>query len=285
MFVAESPEPDRHALLTYRSQVSQRERTLAWIKDSLARGDKVVYRAVPPAGLADELGAVGRTASKTGQLEIVDAQRSFLETDGGHRSLRELHENLVRAAFDDGYRAVALAADAGALRVMAPEPAERLAHEHDLERLASLAGVRILCCHDLRAEQPDVLEALAGLHFRWTDDVLWSARLSGGRLLVRGEIDADNAGRFGATLRGAVAHGVRTVDLGGVTVFSASALRVFDDTVALIQNLDERLRLVNLRPTVHQVISTLRLTGEQAFEVVEGAVTDTDTLGSSPAAP
>lgn len=260
--------PDRHSLVMHQSNAWQRGRTVAWVADALARGDKVLHRTVDPRSLVAELGPAGRAALETGQLEIVDPVLCHVETDGLHWALRQLHEDMVRAAFDAGYAGVVFTADERAQRLMTPEPAERLAHEFDMERLTALTGVRSLCCYDLRVEQPDLLDAVAGVHYRHVDDVLWSARLSGDRLLVRGEIDADNAGRFAATLRGAAAHGVHTVDLAEVTLLSAAGIRTFDGTVELLERRAERLRLVNVSPTVYRALSLLRVANGGRVEVV-----------------
>lgn len=262
--------PDRHSLVMYQSSTSPRSRTAACVVTALARGEKVLHRAVDAAALLDDLGETGRAAFESGQLEIVDAHRCHQETDGLHWALRQLHEDLIRAAFDGGRLGVVLTADEQAPRVMTPEPAERLAFEHDLERLTALAGVHTLCCYDLRIEQPDLVDAAAGLHFRGVDDVRWSARLDGDRLLVRGEIDADNSGRFGATLRGAAARGVHVVDLAGLSVLSAAGIRAFDGAADLLHRRAERLRLVNVPPTIRRTLTppiTLPLVTDGVIEL------------------
>ncbi|MGH3880676.1 MAG: ANTAR domain-containing protein [Actinophytocola sp.] len=264
-------DADRHALVMHRSNAWQRSRIVSWVADALARGDKVLHRSADPAPRFDELGEAGQAARESGQLEIIDAARCQLETDGLHWALRELHENLVRAAFDGGYAGVALTADAHALHVLAPEPAERLAHEHDLDRLTALPGVRALCCYDLRVEQPDVLEAVAGVHHRNVEDVLWSVRLGPEHtLLVRGEIDADNAGRFAAALRVAAAHGVHTVDLAETVVLTSAGVRAFDGALDIVRRHGDRLRLVNIAPAVHQSLTVLPFGDEHSVELVAG---------------
>src|SRR6202008_621201 len=122
----------RHSLITHRSSAWMRSRNVAWIADALARGDKGLHRAVDAPESLDELGAVGLAARESGQLEVVDAHRCHEETDGAHWALRQLYEDMVRKAFEAGYAGVVLTADAQALRVLAPEPAERLAQEYDL---------------------------------------------------------------------------------------------------------------------------------------------------------
>jgi anti-anti-sigma regulatory factor len=259
----------------HRSNAWQRSRVVSWVADALARGDKVLHRSADPAPRFDELGEAGQAARESGQLEIIDAARCQLETDGLHWALRELHENLVHAAFDSGYPGVVLTADAHALHVLAPEPAERLAHEHDLDRLTALPGVRALCCYDLRVEQPDVLEAVAGVHHRSVEDVLWSARLGpGDTLLVRGEIDADNAGRFAAALGVAAGHGVHTVDLAETVVLSSAGVRAFDGALDIVRRHGDRLRLVNVSQAVHQSLTVLPFADEHSVELVADSATE-----------
>ena len=265
MVDALSPEP--HSLVMYQSSAAQRRVTLYWVAEMLARGGKVLYRAADVATPLDELGAAGAAARDSGRLEIVDARRCHEQTDGRHWALRELHEDLLDRAHRDGYSDVLLAGDELALRVLAPEPAERLAFEHDLERLTHRFGVRALCCYDLRAEQTDLLQAAAGVHFRSVEDVGWAARLTGDRtLLVSGEIDADNAGRFGAALRGAATHDVHTVDLTEVTLVSAAGIRAFDDAADLLARRDHRLRLVNMSPAVARALTALGVTDGRPVE-------------------
>ncbi len=264
----DAPLPEQHSLVMYQSSARQREHTVSWMAEALTRGDKVLHRAVDVDAPLDELGAAGAAARESGQLEILDARMCHEQTDGRHWALRELHEELLDRAHADGYAGVLLTADEHALRVLAPEPAERLAFEHDLERLTTRFGVRALCCYDLRVEQTDLLQAVAGVHFRSVADVQWSARLSDGRLLVRGAIDADNAGRFGAALRVAATHDVRTVDLAEVTVVSAAGIRAFDDAVDLLRRRARRLRLVNLSPAVNRALTLLRGAGDDQVELV-----------------
>ncbi len=270
----ETPLPDRHSLVMHGSNAWQRRRTHAWVTDALARGDKVLHRAVD-AGAS--LGALGESARRSGQLEVLDAHRCHEQTDGRHWALRQLHEELIDQALADGYPGVLLTLDEYAMAVMAPEAAERLAYEHDLERITAPAGVRALCCYDVRVEQPDLLDAVAGVHHRCVEDILWSAHVRDDRMFVRGEIDAHNGGRFGATLRVAAAHGVGTVDLAGVTVLSAVGVRAFDGAVDLVQRRGGRLRLVNMSPTVHRALTLLRFADDHRVELVarpEGAAAE-----------
>jgi len=263
--------PERHCLVLYRTSARQQGRTTRWITDALARGEKVLHRVVDPEAWVD-LEPSSRAARDSGQLELVDAREVHEETGGRHWALRELHRVLVREARRAGYPGVLLTADEHAMAVIAPEPAERLAHEHDLTRLTADPGVRALCCYDLRVEQPDLLDAVVGAHYRGVDDVLWSAGFragdDGGVLLVRGEIDAGNAGRFGAALRAAVTHGVQAVDLSEVSVLSAAGIRAFDGAVDLLRRKGERLRLVNLSDTVRRVLTMLRVPDDGELELV-----------------
>jgi anti-anti-sigma factor len=254
--------PARHALVMYEAEAARRGRTSEWVAAALARGDAVLHRAADAAELVDDLGETSRAALDAGSLRLVDPYVCFQQTDGLHWALRQLFEDMVRAAFDDGSPGVVLTHGAGALQVMAPEPAERLAFEHDLERLTALPGVRALCCYDLRSEQTDLLEAVAGLHHRDVEDVLWSVRLVADRLVVHGEIDADNAGRFGAALRVAASHGVGVVDLAGVSLLSAAGLRVFEGAADLLHRRGERLRLVGTSPSVHRALTAVPIVAD-----------------------
>jgi anti-anti-sigma regulatory factor len=261
--------PERHALVLHRSSAWQHSRIMAWVTDALARGDKVLHRSADPAALLDALGRDGQAALAAGRLEIVDAHRSHTETDGLHRALSDLHEEQVRAAFDAGFSTVLLTADDEALRVMLPEPAELLEYENDLDRLAAMPGVRVLCCYDLRTERDDVLESTAATHYRSVDDTHWSARLSGDRLLLRGEIDVDNAGRVSAVLRAAAARGIQAVDLSEVTVLSAAGVRAFDDAVAVLRPGGDRLLLAGPSPTVRNALVASGATTRERDEVLE----------------
>jgi anti-anti-sigma regulatory factor len=261
--------PGRHALVLHQSNLRQREKTVAWVTDALSRGAKVLHQAADPDRLVHDLGEAAGTAEDSGQLEIVDAHRAHTMTDGVPRALHQMFEDLVSRAYDDGYRAVVLTADEDAVRVMVPEAGDRVAHEHGLDRLATLSGVSVFCSYDLRAEQPDVVEAVVGVHHRFVDDVLWSGRLAGDRLLVRGEIDVSNAVRLGAALSAAAAHGVRTVDLGGVTVLSAAGARAFEVTADFLRKRGERLTLAGMSPTIRLAAAALLVAGEQVVDVAE----------------
>lgn len=254
--------PTRHSLVMYQSDALRRSRTSASVADALSRGDKVLHGAVDAGELVDDLGDTARAALESGALELLDPRTCFQETDGLHWALRQLMEEMIQVALGGGYLGVLFAHGAGALQVMSPEPAERLAFEHDLDRLTLLPGVRALCCYDLRTEQTDVLDAVAGLHHRDVEDALWSVRLVGNRLLVHGEIDADNAGRFGAVLRVAASHGVSVVDLRGVSVLSAAGLRVFEGAADLLRRRGERLRLAVSSPTVHRSLAAVSVVAE-----------------------
>ena len=241
----------------YQTDAARRSRTSASVAEALSRGDKVFHRDTSAAELVDDLGETARAALESRALELVDPHTCFQKTDGLHWALRQLFEEMIQAAFDGGHQRVVLTHGARALQVMSPEPAERLAFEHDVDRLTALPGVRALCCYDLQTEQTDVLEAVAGLHHRDVEDGLWSVRLLGNRLLVHGEIDADNAGRFGAVLRVAASHGVSVVDMTGVSVLSAAGLHVFEGAADLLRRRGERLLMVGTSPTVHRALAAV----------------------------
>lgn len=261
--------PGRHALVLHQSSLRHRECAIAWVTGALARGAKVLHRAAEPGRLVRDLGEAAGTAAESGQLEIVAAHTAHTMTDGVPRALHQMFEDLVGRAMGDGYREVVLTADEDAVRIMVPEAGDRVAHEHDLDRLATLPGVGVCCSYDLRVEQPDVVESVVGVHFGCVDDILWSARLQDDRLVVRGEIDVSNAIRFGSALSAAAAHGVRTVDLGGVTALSAAGARAFEVTADFLGKRGERLRLTNMSPPVRRAVAALIAPGDRVVDVVE----------------
>ncbi|MQY04689.1 ANTAR domain-containing protein [Actinomadura macrotermitis] len=282
---------DEHLLLIYRSPVRQWRRTAGWIADALAREEKVYCTHRPgddvlarlTGGTAPESVDLARgtrelleEALRSGRLELLDAAHRHDGTGGDHRALRDRLLELVERARADGHAGVAMTADEVAMHILAPDPAELVAHERDLARLAAGQRVRLLCRYQLDAGPPGLLTEVAGAH-GGVDDLLWSAQRRGDRLLVCGEVDAADADRFAAVLAGAVREGVASVDLAGARYLSAAGIAALEEAARLRAGQGGTLELTGVPPLLRNALEAVGLT-ERVPALISAAPPDGSCL-------
>jgi anti-anti-sigma regulatory factor len=204
----------------------------------------VLDHSLAAVGL-DPSGLVG-----SGQVEVLDRAQWRAQSGGEAARLYELYLDQVRRAGPDGFPGVALTGDERALRALARDDVELIAHERDIDRLVADQGVRALCRYPVR-DGWGVLPEILRLHYRDVVDDLWQATVVADRLLVRGEIEASNVDRFDVVVRAAVTAGASTVDPSGVEFFSAASVRALFSAADLLH---QRGRpLVLLDPQVSHV--------------------------------
>jgi anti-anti-sigma regulatory factor len=222
----------------------------AWLADAVGRGEKVLVLRAPgeDASLLDRsLSAAGLDPSGvvgSGQVEVLDFARWRAESGGRAERLYELYLGQVRRAGRDGFSGVVMTGDERGFRALVRDDVELVAHERDIDRLASDQGVRALCRYPVR-DGGDVLHKILQLHYRDVVDDLWQATVVANRLLVRGDIEASNVNRFDVVVRAAVTAGALTVDFSGVEFFSAAAVRALFGAADLLQQRDRPLVLLD----------------------------------------
>lgn len=265
-----------HPLGLHQSGARYQHHVTEWVNDAVGRGEKVFYKrrsqGALPERLATELGGAVPQALRSGQFEVLDAKQCHIDTAGDHTALYGWNLELMSRARREGYPRVAMVADGAALHEMAPDAAELLAHERDLNELTAAGDTRALCCYDTRAENDGLLTELAGLHYHHVRDLHWNAVLHDTQLWVAGEIDMSNAQRFAAVLHAAIAAGVRTVDLGGVDFFSAAGVRVLEAAALTVGKAGERLLLVNVPAVVNRTLAALDFATRTGTVISEGTV-------------
>ncbi|MEA5362628.1 MEDS domain-containing protein [Amycolatopsis sp., V23-08] len=241
-----------HSMLVHRSPRVARERTGAWVGAALDRGFRVLCKYTGLAWPVAEL--IGSAGRDPGSVTPVDAADVFADTGGRPAALRAWHEEHLGRARAEGYAGLALACDGSALRVIAPEPAARMAHERDLTELAAAAAVAVLCRYDLAVETDDDLDGLLRVHAPAVEDVVFAAYRHRDRLTLTGEIESSNAARFAAVLSAAIQAGVRTVDVAGLRLLSAAGLRALDAATAPLGRSAEQVRFLDAGPLVQRVL-------------------------------
>jgi len=219
-----------HTIVVFTSRRQQEAVVGAWLADAVRRGEKVLVLRAPGEDVSvldRSLAAVDLDPSGvdgSGQVAVLAITRWRAQFGGEVKRLYELYLGQVWRAGRDGFPGVALTGDERALRALARDDVELIAHERDTDRLVADQGLRALCRYPV-CDGGGVLHEILRLHYRDVVDDLWRATLVGDRLMVRGEIEVSNVDRFDVVVRAAVTAGASTVDLSGVEFFSAAAVR------------------------------------------------------------
>lgn len=251
-FAGESSWP---SILIYDDHAGRDAALHRWICSALRRGYKVVYQLTggqgSPAAVAASLrrhGGVVGAALRTGQLELVDADRVQTSTVAPDE-LWQVYEPLVRRSPPDRWTGSALLVDADHL---SPETADRVA----LQLLADRTGVHVHTRCEPLAAGPLIEHMFARGNGEVEDGLWWAARWSN-RLQVGGEIDAGNLSRFSSVLHSAVHGGTDVIDLTDLAFCSAHGAR------AVVEAGDDALRhgrtltLDNLRPEIVRLLDLI----------------------------
>ena len=227
-----SINPPPHVLMLHRQELHRQARAVSWVRQGLARGEKILYSTVPGDTLVPALrtGASQVTrALRRGQLSFIPATEFF---PGARQT------ELVNEAFEEGYPAVRLSARAEAALVLEPL-AEYEVIDGLMDELSSTSPVSVLCQLDLEAVGSETLRALIGCHAGVIEDVQMRLRRRDEQVILAGEVDFGSAAVLAEALRCLCQVGAApatVIDLSGLTFLDVSGCR------ALVIGTDELRR-------------------------------------------
>jgi anti-anti-sigma factor len=238
-----------HSILVYDRRTGRREQAMArWISRALGRREKVLYELArgedPDRVLRSSRARVGTDAVAAGQLEVIEAERLRAESGGAADGLAKVHRTRLHLAREEGWAGLAVASGGAVLTAVSRDEATGLVHERGVTRIVVEDGMSALCCYST-GEAPNLVDAMLAAHHADVEDELWAADVVGDRLRVRGEIDASNADRIVPVLLGALAAGVRFVDVGGLRFCAAAGVRSFAAAADTLQDDGDALVLAN----------------------------------------
>jgi anti-anti-sigma factor len=250
----------RHTLQLHSTPYGWGTKLVSWLDAAWVRGDKVLVEHAPGAAPDVRRGMVraGLDVARPGhgRVELVDARVLGARCGGRAERWYEWHAEYAGQAVRDGYAGLAMIVDGSVMRELAAERVGPTDHERDIGRLVTEHPIRAVCCYHLRTDHtvpPDVLVT----HHRDLLDEGWSARVLGGELRVRGEIDASNADRLYQVLRAARDRGITVVNLSELTFAAAAGVRAFAEAAESLAP-DQELILVKVAPALARIF---RLTG------------------------
>jgi len=128
-----------HTIVVFTSRPQHEAVFGAWLADAVRRGEKVLVLRAPGEDVSvldrslaavdlDPSGVVG-----SGQVEVLDITRWRAQFGGEVKRLYELYLGQVWRAGRDGFPGVALTGDERALRALARDDVELIAHERDID--------------------------------------------------------------------------------------------------------------------------------------------------------
>jgi anti-anti-sigma factor len=242
-----------HTMLIYSGQGVPAEGVgTTWFAGAVAHNEKVLYELAPGEQVVD-LG-LGGVVSR--QVEVLDAAGLRAECGGHADGLHDVHLTRLMQARDEGWAGLAVATGGEVLAAVTDDPAA--AHEHGVSRLVVEYGMSALCRY--RPGEPwGFLEPMLAAHYRDVDDDLWGATRDGDRLCLRGEIDSGNVARFALVLGGAVAGGLRVVDLTELKFCSVAGMRTIAAVAQSVATRGEQLVLLGGCAPVRRILTLFGL--------------------------
>jgi anti-anti-sigma factor len=245
--VSPSRDAPPHVLLTFGREMHRQARVVSWVRQGLARGEKIIYSTVPGDTVVPALRTGGREAAvalQHGQFSLVPATDFF---PGARQA------ELVREALDEGYPAVRLAARADeALRQESLgeyQAVDRLMHE-----LCSSLPVSALCQLDTGGVSPQTVTTLIDGHAGVVEDAQMRIFSRAGQIVVSGEVDFSSAAVVTSALRClSTLDGPSTiiVDLSDLSFVDVAGCR------ALVAGTDD-VRRAGASVTFHGVVGHVR---------------------------
>ena len=261
-----------HSILVYDVRTGRREQAMArWISHALGRREKVLYELArgedPDRVLRSSLARVGTDAIPAGQLEVIEAERLRAESGGAADGLAEVHRTRLQRARGEGWAGLAVASGGAVLSAVSRDEATGLVHERGITRVVVEDGMSALCCFST-GEAPNLVDAMLTAHYADVDDELWAADVVGDRLRLRGEIDSSNADRVVPVLLGALAAGVRVVDLAGLRFCAAAGIRSFAAAADTLKDDGDALLLANPNPGLRMIFALVGLLDRPDVRIV-----------------
>ena len=245
-----------------------------WVADALGRGERVLYKHAPTEDAAAVLHRTLASAGAdpavvtSGRVELIDTARVYAELRRG--TLVDLHLEQARRAVRDGFTGLAITTDAVALTHHVGDDRVLSTHEDHLGRLLHESDVRVrLLCNYPARRGAAIVDDMLRWHHQDVEDDLWAAVVSGGRLLVRGEIDASNADRFARVLDAAVDDGLRVLDVSRLHFCALAGARVLATAAATLHERGERLLLTGADAGLRQLLAISGILEEPGLVVAD----------------
>jgi anti-anti-sigma factor len=250
----------RHTLQLHSTPHGWDAKLVSWLDAARVRGDKVVVEHAPGAApdVRRRMVEAGLDVARAGHgmVELVDAGVLGARCEGRPERWYEWHAERAGEAVRDGYAGLAMIVNGSVMRELTAERIGPADHERDIGRLVTEHPVRAVCCYHLRTGQavpPDVLVT----HHRDLLDEVWSARIVGDQLRMRGEIDVSNADRLFHVLCAALERGIAVMNLSGLTFAAAAGVRAFAEAADSLSP-ERELVLVEVAPALARIF---QLTG------------------------
>jgi anti-anti-sigma factor len=267
-------DPVAHTLLVDRRDrlraVAVTDPMVVWIDAALSRGQQVLYELEPAESRDTVLGSLpGGDAAE--QFVVLDPATVRAESHGTADGLAHMHRSRAQEARAQGWSGLALVTgpevfgavvDGNAL----PNTTDVASlHDHGVSRVVAEAGMAALCRYR-PVHQPELADAVLADHFHHVEDEIWGARVVKGRLHLHGEVDASNDARLAHVLRGAVAAGVRVLDVSALQFCAVAGARALVRATAWLPE-GETLVIANAGTMVLQVLSVAGLTRCSSLEL------------------
>jgi anti-anti-sigma factor len=197
------------------SEFERQAAVVAWVRDGLGRGEKVIYTETGRGTDAESF--VGALDDKRVDAEpaLADGRLAVLPSSEFYRS--EGQVEAVRRALADGHPAVRIAADAAAARAALSEP-EYTRFEKFVQLLCQTHPVSALCQYSRHGystlARPDAeLRYVVEAHPGGVRDRLVELVAEPGRLALAGEIDISNEAMVMSAVGAAANASLETLEL------------------------------------------------------------------------
>jgi anti-anti-sigma regulatory factor len=240
------------------------EPVAVWIDDAIRRRQKILYELEPAESREEVLAALVREGAEH-QVEVLEPAVVQAEASGTADGLALMHHSRVDEARAQGWSGLAVVTGPAVFTAVAPDTDAAVMHERGVSRVVAESGMSALCRYR-PVQHPELADVMLGGHFDEVDDTVWGARAADGVLHLRGEIDVSNADRVFHVLRGALAAGVRVVDLAGLQFCAASGMRALRSAAGSLPP-DETLVIAGASVLLHHVFSLVDLSDCPSIEL------------------
>lgn len=264
--------PGQHVCSVVRHGDRLADRVVAWAREGLAAGERVVYvdgeRDEFLQWLAD--GDIDyRPLLSDGSLVVVRPEDAYL-VDGAFDLDRRiaLQGAFVRQSLADGYPAVRMSSRAVVAVGAFPDIAALVEYETRFEALCRELPVSGVCIYDSDAFL-DELPQLTASHPRAVADDQVRCWIEPGRVRLAGEVDVSNAELVANVLaHTAPADGALVIDVGALSFIDVAGVTAF---VSTARRLAPAARLTVVNPPPHLRTILTALAWEDELEIVTGS--------------
>lgn len=226
-----------HVCWVVDAETTKRDAVVSFLRDGLARGERLLYVATQPR---DDLIALGDVDGliADGRLRVEPVTGLFRDRHVDPVTQVERLRRLTADALADGYAGLRLATDGTTLVTDADRRRAFMTYEVLADRYIASAPLSALCAYDDRVLGLGASE-LASVHrhrhaTRPTSDPRFSVHLAGPRVFVAGEVDLANHERFATALNATAAcdDGDLVLDLSELSFIDSRGVSEVRDLLA-----------------------------------------------------